>query len=106
MGFSAQRRGAELEAELGRVFRTERFNIARRRQQARVSGRAETLPIRELYRLRHEGDPTLNARLLSDLHPRRQASGVQKASVDCSPCMSGLLVAALGISIGSSHRCQ
>mmetsp|Transcript_29504 Transcript_29504/g.35836 ORF Transcript_29504/g.35836 Transcript_29504/m.35836 type:complete len:315 (-) Transcript_29504:533-1477(-) len=88
--FSGQRKQKELEEELGRIFRTNQFNIACRRNQKRLNDGA--LSIRELYQLKHEGDPALNSRILASLYPKRDAPGsVQLASASNSPIIAKMI---------------
>mmetsp|Transcript_30676 Transcript_30676/g.99785 ORF Transcript_30676/g.99785 Transcript_30676/m.99785 type:complete len:298 (-) Transcript_30676:96-989(-) len=86
--FSEQRKGYELEEELGRIFRTDHFNIAKRRHE--MKNPASGLSVRELYHLRHE-DPEMNVRTLSSLYPKREGRGVSAAVSACSPVIATLL---------------
>eukprot|EP00899_Mesostigma_viride_P026522 jgi/Mesvir1/7054/Mv09170-RA.1 len=87
--FVGQRRAQEVEIELGRIFRTNRFNISKRKNSNQKKG--DSLSSRELYSLRHEGDHRLNARLLEQLFPPKENLCVKAASSSCSPIVSKLV---------------
>ncbi|KAK3246717.1 hypothetical protein CYMTET_43757 [Cymbomonas tetramitiformis] len=88
--FAGQKKQSELEEELGRIFRTNQFNMASRRNKKRLND--STLSIRELYQLKHEGDPALNSRILASLYPKKEANGsICSASASNSPIISKII---------------
>ena len=88
--FAGHRRGNELEIELGRIFRSDTFNLSKRRHTVKYT--TENLSVREIYKLKHEGNYALNYKLLQSLHQRKHQSGANQLGVDqCSPAINLLL---------------
>lgn len=91
--FAGQRfRGAELEQELGSIFRTDKFNIARRRHESPQV--TSLMSIREIYRLRHEPDPETGVqsmRALHVTHRRNRGGPASLVSVACSPIINSII---------------
>lgn len=76
--FAGHRRGNELEIELGRIFRSETFNLSKRKHSTKYT--TENLSVREIYKLKHEGNYALNYKLLQSLHQRKRQSGANQVS--------------------------
>lgn len=92
--FAGQRRGHDVELELGRIFRTKYFNLSRRRGAAgaaSASRKQDTLSIRELYALKHEGDPALNSRILAQLYAKRERGSVVSGANRVSAVIAKML---------------
>ena len=87
--FSGQRRMQELEVELGKIFRTRSFNIARRRNEQKQD--LTIYSLRELYALKNEGDLTSNARLLASVTTKPQSRSVSRAGSNCSKIINAML---------------
>jgi len=85
--FAGHRRGNELEIELGRIFRSDTFNLSKRRHTTRYT--TENLSVRDIYKLKHEGNYALNYKLLRNLFQRKDQSGASQLGVDqCSPVIN------------------
>lgn len=94
--FSKLDKRADIEAEIGHLFRSKHFNINHRRYQPARS--VDTLSVKELYSIKHETtNRALNAKMLSRLHEKPFMLAVQVASVTNSPlvtqCISSPMVA-------------
>eukprot|EP00793_Prasinoderma_coloniale_P000144 PRCOL_00005652-RA len=92
--FAGQRKVHDVEIELGRIFRTNYFNLARRRKAKGSGSRAHeggTLSSRELYALKHEGDPALNSRILEQYYAKRERGGVMDGAKRVSAIIERML---------------
>jgi len=90
--FQGQRRQAILEEELGRVLRTNQFNTLANRRRSAGHISQSSLTVRELYALKHEGDPSLNSRTLANLYQKKANQGsVTLASVSNSPLIGNVI---------------
>eukprot|EP00741_Cyanophora_paradoxa_P023664 tig00021612_g22858.t1 len=90
--FKDKKQWIVIENEMGRIFRSASFNLSARKnaeQAQKIKG--HTLTSRELYRLRHEGDPVQNSRVLAQLYPRRSGTSIHAAIAARSPIISTLL---------------
>lgn len=78
---------ADIEREIGLLFRSRHFNLYKRRNQPPRS--VDTLGVKELYSIKHETtNRALNAKLLSSLYEKPTSLGVQVASVTNSPLIT------------------
>lgn len=76
--------GTEIEEELGLLFRSRHFNLAKRQNKPLRS--VDTLSVKELYSLKHEtSNRALNAKMLTSLYEKPETLGVTVASVTNSP---------------------
>ncbi|XRB03363.1 hypothetical protein NFJ02_17g27170 [Pycnococcus provasolii] len=88
--FAATRNTAEAEAELHRLFRSDSFNIASRKQEAKTKQTSLDLTLHELYTIRNEAGGTLNTKLLWQLFGRRRRRAHGPTAGVCSPIISSL----------------
>jgi len=78
---------AEIEREVGALFRSKHFNMGQRHNQPARS--VDTLSCKELYAIKHETtNRALNARMLASLFEKPPTIGVTVASVTNSPLIS------------------
>jgi len=85
--FERLKKRADIERELGLLFRSKHFNLYHRRNVAPRS--VDTLSVKELYALKSETENrALNARMLASLFEKPPALAVTVASVTNSPLIS------------------
>ncbi|GAQ78257.1 hypothetical protein KFL_000100230 [Klebsormidium nitens] len=90
--FAGQRKVGDVEAELSRIFRTDHFNLVKRRSERQANTRARSMGIRELYAVKNDpGDPGLSRRVVAALNRKSDQIPVQTALHSCSPIMGSLL---------------
>eukprot|EP00240_Pyramimonas_obovata_P003804 CAMPEP_0118928128 /NCGR_PEP_ID=MMETSP1169-20130426/5455_1 /TAXON_ID=36882 /ORGANISM="Pyramimonas obovata, Strain CCMP722" /LENGTH=374 /DNA_ID=CAMNT_0006870037 /DNA_START=121 /DNA_END=1241 /DNA_ORIENTATION=- len=90
--FPGSHRQQKVEQELGRILRTNQFNPRAERRQNKGHISESTMSVRELYALKFEGDPSLNARVLANLYQRKPSDGgVTLASVSNSPLVGKII---------------
>ncbi|KAF5843301.1 hypothetical protein DUNSADRAFT_103 [Dunaliella salina] len=88
--FQRLNKKADIEREIGAIFRTKHFNLYKRRNMPPRS--VDTLAVKELYALKHEtANRVLNARMLASLFEKPPSIGVTVASVTNSPLISQFL---------------
>jgi len=87
--FAGQRKSQELEIEMGRIFRTEHFNIAHRRHENRADPTQYT--VRQLYELKNGDDIANNSRILSSIYSKRKTKSVGALGTMCSPIITRML---------------
>lgn len=88
--FSKLNKRADIEREMGLLFRSRHFNLYKRKNQPPRS--VDTLSVKELYTIKHETtNRALNAKLLSSLYEKPVNLGVQVASVTNSPLITNFI---------------
>jgi len=103
LAFPGQRRQALLEDEIGRVMRTAQFNSHGQKRLNKGHISECTLSVRELYQIKHEGDPALNSRILSNLYQKKTVEGtVTLASISNTPLI-GKIISPLDHGIGKNQ---
>ncbi|GFH17152.1 uncharacterized protein HaLaN_13718, partial [Haematococcus lacustris] len=85
--FDRLKRRADIERDMGLLFRSKHFNLYKRKNQPLRS--VDTLSVKELYALKHEtSNRALNARTLASLFEKPPSLGVTVAAVTNSPLIS------------------
>lgn len=68
--FERLHKDAEIETEIGRLFRGQHFNLNQQKHQLPRS--VNTLSLRQLYEIKYKSENTsLNARILTELYKKR-----------------------------------
>jgi hypothetical protein len=79
-GFHRMQKRADIEYEIGQIFRTKHFNLYKRKNQPPRS--VDSLTVKELYTVKNETtNRALNAKLLGSLYEKPETLGVTVASV-------------------------